>query len=103
MPLPCFTTERLLLRPRAVLDLDAMAAMDADPEVMRFVGGVEDPVAHRAELADWIDDANDTSGLGGWTVVARDAPSRYLGWVILYPLPGWAPDVEIGWRFVRNA
>jgi RimJ/RimL family protein N-acetyltransferase len=103
MALPCFTTERLSLRPRGLLDLDAMAAMDADAEVMRFVGGVEDPVAHRAELADWIDDESDTSGLGGWTVVTRDAPGRYLGWIILYPLPGWEPDVEIGWRFVRDA
>jgi len=103
MALPVFTTERLVLTPRAAGDLDAMAAMDADPEVARFVGGVPEPVAHRAALEDWVDDPADVSGLGGWTVRPRDTPGRYLGWIILYPLEGWEPDVEIGWRFVRNA
>ena len=103
MALPSFTTGRLVLRPRSLADLDAMAAMDADPEVMRYVGGVEDPVRHRAELPDWIDDENDPSGHGGWSVFATDAPDRFLGWIVLYPLAGWEPDVELGWRFVRDA
>jgi len=24
-----------------------------------------------------------------------------LGWVTIRPLPGWEPDIEIGWRFAR--
>ena len=32
-------TDRLVLRPFAESDLDAYAAMCADPEVMRFLGG----------------------------------------------------------------
>lgn len=103
MPLPVLTTDRLVLRPRSRDDLDAMAAMDADPEVARFLGGVPDAVLHRAELETWIDDPDDTSGMGGWTVRPRDEPGRYLGWIILYPLDGWEGDVEIGWRFVRDA
>ena len=103
MPLPVLTTDRLVLRPRCRDDLDAMAVMDADPEVARFLGGVPDPALHRAELETWIDDPDDTSGLGGWTVRPRNAPDRYLGWIILYPLEGWEDDVEIGWRFVRDA
>jgi RimJ/RimL family protein N-acetyltransferase len=103
MALPRFTTERLSLRPRSMADIDDMAAMDADPEVMRYVGAVEDPVRHRAELLTWIDDEDDVSGLGGWSVFRQEAPDRFLGWIILYPLPGWEPDVELGWRFVRAA
>ena len=102
MPRPSFTTIRLLLTPRSLDDIDAMAAMHADPEVMRYVGLVPEPVAHRAELTTWIDDDEDP-GLGGWTVRPRDAPDRYLGWVVLYPLEGWEGDVEIGWRFMRDA
>lgn len=101
--LPALATERLVLRARSSGDLDAMAAMDADPEVARFLGGVPDPVAHRTDLETWIDDPDDTSGLGGWTVRPRDEPGRYLGWIALYTLAGWEPDVEIGWRFVRDA
>ena len=103
MVLPVLATDRLLLRPRCRQDLDAMATMDADPEVARFVGGVPDAVPHRAELETWIDDPADTSGLGGWTVRPRNEPDRYLGWIILYTLEGWEGDVEIGWRFVRDA
>ena len=100
---PSLATERLLLAPRSLGDIDAMAAMDADPEVMRYVGDVEDPVLHRSELLTWIPDDEDAPGLGGWTVRPQAAPERYLGWIILYPLDGWEPDVEIGWRFVRDA
>ena len=104
MSLPRFATGRLLLRPRALEDLDELAAMDADPEVMRWIGPgtVPEPVAHRAALVERI--ARDHGpGLGVWTVVAREEPDRFLGWVALHPLPGWEPDIEIGWRFRRAA
>jgi RimJ/RimL family protein N-acetyltransferase len=100
---PSFTTRRLLLTPRAPRDLDAMAEMDADREVMRFVGEPQTGPEHRAELATWFDDSEDAPGHGGWTLRPLDEPDRYLGWVILYPLRGWEPDVEIGWRLVRDA
>lgn len=103
MARPSFATERLVLRQRAASDVDAMAAMDADPEVMRYIGTVPDPAAHRAELETWIDDSEDPPGLGGWSVFLKDAPTHFLGWIVLYPLDGWEPDVEIGWRFVRAA
>ncbi len=100
---PSFTTDRLVLRLRSFDDIDSMAQMDADPEVMRYVEDIEEPVAHRTRLLTWIDDAEDPSGLGGWSVFDRDQPDRFLGWIILYPLEGWEPDVEIGWRFARHA
>jgi RimJ/RimL family protein N-acetyltransferase len=36
---PVLETERRLLRPFEAGDLDSLAAMLADPEVMRFMGG----------------------------------------------------------------
>ena len=41
--IPVLTTERLVLRPHRAEDLDAVAAMAADAEVMRFIGGVPQP------------------------------------------------------------
>ena len=102
MARPGLETPRLVLRPRSYDDIDAMAAMDADPEVMRYVEPIADPVVHRAELMTWIPDDEDP-GMGGWSVFPKEAPERYLGWIVLYPLEGWEGDVEIGWRFVRDA
>src|SRR5690242_19284657 len=40
--IPTLTTERLILRPFRTSDLDALAAMNADPRVMQFIGEVQD-------------------------------------------------------------
>ena len=102
---PDFTTQRLFLKPLAAGDIDGMAAMDADPEVMRFVGEGTPRTSpqHRAELESWIDDSEDPPGMAMWTVRPLEKPDRYLGWIMLYPLPGHEPEVEIGWRFNRAA
>ncbi|MFN3726977.1 MAG: GNAT family N-acetyltransferase [Allosphingosinicella sp.] len=41
--IPVLTTERLILRPHRAEDLDAVAAMTGDAEVMRYIGGVPQP------------------------------------------------------------
>jgi RimJ/RimL family protein N-acetyltransferase len=97
--LPVFTTERLIVRPRALGDLDALAAMDAEPEVMRFIGdgALPEPGTHRRDLRRRI--VKDFGPmLGYWSVVTQAAPDVFLGWVCLVPLPGH-DMVEIGWRF----
>ncbi|WP_306028735.1 GNAT family N-acetyltransferase [Stappia sp. MMSF_3263] len=101
--LPDFSTERLFLRPRTIADLGACLAMDRDPEVTRFVAGPwADPKAHEAfvrarMLRDW------GAGLGYWSIAARAAPDRFLGWILLLPLDGEEPGIEIGWRLARAA
>lgn len=97
--LPVFTTERLIVRPRVLGDLDALVAMDAEPEVMRYIfdGSLPDPEDHRRELRRRIPQ-DFGNMLGYWSVVTRDAPDEFLGWVCLIPLPGH-DMVEIGWRF----
>jgi RimJ/RimL family protein N-acetyltransferase len=101
--LPTYTTPRLIVRPRAPEDIPALLDLDRDPEVMRFLGGpATDLAAHRDLLhgritRDW------GKGLGFWSVVPADDPSRYLGWVLLVPIEGEGPQIEIGWRFARAA
>jgi RimJ/RimL family protein N-acetyltransferase len=48
MEVPTLTTDRLTLRGWRADDLDAYAAIAADPEVMRFMGGPLDRYGHVA-------------------------------------------------------
>jgi RimJ/RimL family protein N-acetyltransferase len=57
-------TERLVLRPIARGDLDAFAAMFADPEVVRFIG--DGTVASREESAEWIEVSIARNETEGW-------------------------------------
>ena len=100
--LPEFHTERLYLRPRSLADIDALVAMDGDPEVMRYVGdgSVRDAASQRVVLTEWLSGTL-PSGLGAWSVFPRDAKDDLLGTTFLVPLPD-TDLVEIGWRYRRN-
>jgi RimJ/RimL family protein N-acetyltransferase len=100
------TTGRLVLRPWRddAADLDAYAALSADPEVMRHVGAGS--ALTRAEAADglrrfvahW-----DDHGFGLYAVSERGS-DRVLGFAGLARAneTGVRPgDVEIGWRLER--
>ncbi|MGB0906002.1 MAG: GNAT family N-acetyltransferase [Maricaulaceae bacterium] len=93
------TTERLILRPRTLADIDACIAMDCDPEVTKFIegpwnGGVE----HRAFLTERMTTAFE-SPLGYWAITRREAEDEFLGWVMMLPE---GDDIEIGWRLTRQ-
>lgn len=93
-------TERLLLRPRTLADLDANLAMDLDPQVIRYVfAKAPDPERWRARIAAQIQGGWPPIG-GIWAVEWRDAPG-FLGWCDLFPL-GPSRLIEIGYRFHRT-
>ncbi|MBN3757255.1 GNAT family N-acetyltransferase [Paraburkholderia sp. Tr-20389] len=101
--LPFFESPRLYLRPRTLADLDDCIAMDRDPEVTRYVDGPwHDADAHRRFVVDRITRAY-PDGLGYWSIVERVAPARFVGWVLLIPEDARGPEIEIGWRLVRDA
>ena len=93
-------TERLHLRQFRHEDIDAFAAMAADPEVMRFLGdgtpiprdeawrGMASVVGH------WV-----LRGFGLWAVEER-ASGLLVGRVGLYYPEGW-PGREVGWTLAR--
>jgi ribosomal-protein-alanine N-acetyltransferase len=92
-------TARLLLRRWRAEDRAPFAALNADPEVMRFFPAVLSP-AESAALAEAIDAHFDVHGFGLWAVeVPGVAP--FVGYVGLN-VPTFAapftPCVEIGWR-----
>jgi RimJ/RimL family protein N-acetyltransferase len=100
-------TEQLFLRAWRPADREPFAAMNADPEVMRYVGphhpltrAQSDDLLARIE-AHWRE-----HGYGPWCAAPRARPDACLGLVglALPPfLPKLLPAVEVGWRFARGA
>ncbi len=101
--LPIFATARLLLRPRTMADFADCLAMDRDPAVTRYIAGPwHDPAAHEDFLRQRIE-TGFGPGLGYWSIAAKAAPDRFLGWILLIPYDGIGPEIEIGWRLNRRA
>lgn len=100
--LPTFHTDRLLLRPRTMGDLDDCLAMDRDPQVTQHIAGPwKDPDRHRAFVVDRIQ-TRWPDGLGYWTIVPRADPQTFLGWILLLPCLDFGDEIEIGWRLPRR-
>ena len=79
-----FKTERLILRPSSLDDLEKFMAMDMDPEVMKYFPGVWDgSEAHKSILEECIIGPYE-KGLGYWSVFPQNNPSLFLGWVLLH-------------------
>lgn len=96
------TTPRLRLRQWQEQDLEPFAALNADPEVMRYFPGLQSRAASRASIDTW---SAEIAGRG-WSNWAVELPgsARFIGFVGLTvprrALP-FMPCVEIGWRFAR--
>jgi RimJ/RimL family protein N-acetyltransferase len=101
-------TDRLVLRRWRAEDREPFAAINADPEVMRFVGtgavlgrGLSDDLLTRFER-EW-----DERGFGLWALSAREDEDECLlgfcGLTVPMFLPSVLPAVEIGWRLARGA
>lgn len=100
--IPALSTARLRLRPYALADLDAHAAIVADEEVMRYIG-VGGPVGRDVawrqlafHLGHWA-----LRGCGMWAVELR-AERRLIGSVGFLDPEGW-PGCELAWMFARHA
>ena len=96
-------TERLRLRRFQAGDAEAFAAINADPLVVRYLGGKIDRAASDALLCrimgEW-----DEHGFGLWAAKLRDG-GRMVGFVgLAIPgfLPAVLPAVEVGWRLASD-
>jgi RimJ/RimL family protein N-acetyltransferase len=99
---PVLASERLILRPRSVADLERTAAMNADPEVMRYIAPVGDPMMGVEGLAK-RSFSHVAQGLGYWTLGRRDGSDDFLGYVGLIPQRDGRKEVELSYRFeTRN-
>ncbi len=92
-------TPRLILRSWRPDDLPAFAALNADPEVMRYLGNVLS-AEQATELADAIQQRFLQRGFG-MLPVERRADGAFLG-ICGINYTHWYLEEEIGWRFARK-
>jgi len=94
-------TARLVLDEFRQDDVAALAALHADPEVMRHIGsGVRAPARARAEAEAFLA-APRPGPLGRWAIRAKDTPGL-MGMAMLGPLDG-GEEIELGYRLRRRA
>lgn len=96
-------TTRLVLRRWRDSDLAPFAAMNADPEVMRWF-----PSTHSREESDAsvarFEAQFERAGYGLWALERRDT-GEFIGFTGLSDVPyetHFTPAVEIGWRLARE-
>lgn len=104
MMIPVLTTARLTLRGFLEADLDAFAAMQADPAVMRHLGVGESAGRTRSRAESWVNMATFIGqwalrGCGSWAV---EHQGRCIGRAgILWP-EGW-PGPELAYALARES
>lgn len=97
-------TERLLMRRWRDGDREPFAAMNADPEVMRYFPATLSR-AESDQLIDRIEERFDQQGFGLWALELLES-SQFIGFTGLNPMPDGVPgsgDQEVGWRLDRGA
>jgi RimJ/RimL family protein N-acetyltransferase len=97
-------TDRLVMRRWRDADRDAYAAMNADPEVMRYFPATLARATSNASV-DRIEELFDQQGFGLWALEAA-ATGEFIGFTGLNPMPDGVPGaggMEVGWRLVRQA
>ncbi|RRR97470.1 GNAT family N-acetyltransferase [Glycomyces terrestris] len=97
-------TARLRLRPLAAADAAALAPINADPEVMRYIGTGEPRTMEQTEALTAKSAAHwDEHGWGIFAVSERDTGDLVGLGILATPtfLPEILPVTEVGWRIAR--
>ena len=85
-------------------DRASFAALNADPEVMRYFPAALDR-AESDQLIDRIDERLEQQGFGLWALEVLES-GEFVGFTGLNPMPDGVPgagDQEVGWRLDRRA
>jgi RimJ/RimL family protein N-acetyltransferase len=97
-------TERLILRRWRDSDRAPFAALNADPETMKFFPETLDRAASDA-FADRVEALFEQQGYGLWALEVGGT-GQFIGYTGLNPMPHGVPGaggMEIGWRLSRHA
>ncbi len=101
---PVLKTSRLTLRPWVDADVDAWAALNADPRVMEFFPSTYDRARSESSAAAIRRDL-ESDGYGWWAVEVAGG-AVFAGVVALQQVPFQAPftpALEIGWRLGHDS
>ncbi|MFB5192255.1 GNAT family N-acetyltransferase [Alicyclobacillus fastidiosus] len=103
--MPILETSRLVLRRWDGKDIVPMAEINADPEVMRWIGGGTTRTEEQTKRAieHWENEWN-TQGYGLLAVEVKESGelAGFVGISVPTFLPEVMPAVEIGWRLGRS-
>jgi RimJ/RimL family protein N-acetyltransferase len=97
-------TDRLLMRRWRESDRDPFAALNGDPETLKFFPATLDRAASDA-LVDRIEERFERQGFGLWALEVT-ATAQFIGFAGLNPMPDDVPGaggMEIGWRLAMHA
>jgi RimJ/RimL family protein N-acetyltransferase len=97
-------TDRLLMRRWRDADREPFAALNADPETMRYFPATLDRAASDS-FVDRIESVFDQQGFGLWALEVAST-GDFIGFTGLNRKPDDVPGaagVEIGWRLARHA
>jgi RimJ/RimL family protein N-acetyltransferase len=97
-------TDRLLMRRWRDADRAPFAALNADPEVMRYFPATLDR-ATSDSLVHTIEARFDRQGFGLWALEVADT-AEFIGFTGLNQMPSGVPGaggMEVGWRLARPA
>ena len=102
-------TDRLVMRRWREDDREPFAALNADPEVMRYFPAPLDRAASDA-MVDRIEDLFRQQGFGLWALEVAGPElantGEFIGFTGLNPMPAGVPGaggMEVGWRLARHA
>ena len=101
-----FNTPRLHLRPFTEDDTAGMFALDSDPAVHRYLGGIGGRLltepAQSLEMIRFILAQYEANGIGRWAVALR-ATGEFMGWaglkLVTTPMNGHTNFYDLGYRF----
>ncbi len=97
-------TDRLIMRRWQHSDREPYAAMNADPEVMRYFPHTMTRAQSDAHI-DSIERRFEATGVGLWALEVADS-GEFIGFTGLAPMPDGSPGAggtEVGWRLTRAA
>jgi RimJ/RimL family protein N-acetyltransferase len=97
-------TDRLLMRRWLESDREPFAALNGDPETMRFFPSTLDRAASDA-FVDRIESLFEEQGYGLWALEISET-DKFIGYTGLNPMPAAVPGaggVEISWRLAKHA
>ena len=92
-------TERLILRPWHIEDLEPFAKLNADPRVMQYFPSTKTS-SESAEMVKLFSSSIAENGWGLWAAALKET-NTFIGFIGLQNVPFTAPftpAVEIGWR-----
>ncbi len=106
-PMPPFDSARLHFRPLTPADTAGMFALDSDPAVHRYLGGIGgqmvSTLAQSAQTIAYIEAQYAAVGIGRWAVVLRET-GEFMGWaglkLVASPINGRHDFYDLGYRFL---